>query len=303
LSTLAGLFLNNLLPVFLAAAAGFGLGRWLKIEPRPIAQVSFYIFSPCLIFVLITSNHLDNTDFIRMMSFTVTLITLVGLVTWFLGRIFRLERRLLIAVVISAISMNAGNYGLSVNLFAFGEEALSHASLFFITAAIYTYTIGVMIASMGSSTFKQSLLNLARLPVVYAVAVAFVFARLGWSLPLPLERTVSLFANAAIPSMLVLLGLQLYRVHWAGNLKTLTLSITMRLVAAPLLAILLSKPFGLMGPARQAGILEAGMPTAVLATVLATEFDLEPSFITTAVFVSTIISPLTLTPLLAYLGA
>jgi malate permease and related proteins len=81
------------------------------------------------------------------------------------------------------------------------------------------------------------------------------------------------------------------------------LSSLMRLVAAPLLAILLSKPFGLLGPARQAGILESGMPTAVLAAVLATEYDLEPSFITSVVFVTTFLSPFTLTPLLAFLGA
>jgi malate permease and related proteins len=303
LSTLTVLFVNNLLPVFLAAAAGFGLGRWLNIEPRPISQISFYIFSPCLIFVLITGNHLNNADFVRMMGFTVTVITLIGLATWVIGRILKLERRILMAVVLSAISMNAGNYGLSVNLFAFGEEALAHASLFFVTTAIYTYTVGVVIASMGSSTLKQSLLNLARLPVVYAVLAAFVFVRFGWSLPLPVERTVSIFADAAIPSMLLILGLQLNRVHWNGNLGTLTLSSLMRLVAAPLLAILLSKPFGLLGPARQAGILESGMPTAVLAAVLATEYDLEPSFITSVVFVTTFLSPFTLTPLLAFLGA
>lgn len=303
MSTLAGLFLNNLLPVFLAAAAGFGIGRWLKVEPRPVAQVSFYLFSPSLIFRLITSNNLNNADFFRMIGFAVTVISLVGVLTWLFGRILNLERSVLMAVILAAISMNAGNYGLSVNLFAFGEEALAHASLFFVVSAIYTYTVGVIIASMGSLSFKQSLINLFRLPVVYAVILAFLFLHFDWALPLPVERTVSLFANAAIPMMLVLLGLQLHRVRWAGSLHTLALSSSMRLVAAPLLAIFISAPFGLAGAARQAGILEAGMPTAVLATVLATEYDLEPSFITTAVFVTTFLSPLTLTPLLAFLGA
>jgi malate permease and related proteins len=303
LSALGGLFLNNLLPVFLAAAAGFGLGRWLHVEPRSISQVSFYIFSPCLIFVLITGNALNDADFIRMMGFTIVIISLVGLATWILGRAFRMERRLLMAVLLSAMFMNAGNYGLSVNLFAFGEEALAHASLFFVASAIYIYTGGVVIASMGGSTLKQSLLNLARLPVLYAVLAAFIFVRLDWTLPVPVERTVTLFAQAAIPSMLVLLGLQLHRVSWKGRWGAVALSTAMRLVAAPALAIFLSQPFSLQGAARQAGILEAGMPTAVLATVLATEYDLDPSFVTTAVVISTFLSPFTLTPLLAYLGA
>jgi predicted permease len=57
------------------------------------------------------------------------------------------------------------------------------------------------------------------------------------------------------------------------------------------------------GPAQQAVVLEAGMPVAVLTTILATEFDVEPTFVTTAVLITTLLSPLTLTPLLAILGA
>jgi hypothetical protein len=81
------------------------------------------------------------------------------------------------------------------------------------------------------------------------------------------------------------------------------LSSGLRLVVFPLLAIGLASIFRLEGTAYQAGVVESAVPTAVLTTVLATEYDLEPSFVTTAVVVSTLISPLTLTPLLAYLGA
>ena len=43
------------------------------------------------------------------------------------------------------------------------------------------------------------------------------------------------------------------------------------------------------------------MPVAVITPILALEFDLDPEFVTSAVFISTIASPLTLTPLIAYL--
>ena len=52
-----------------------------------------------------------------------------------------------------------------------------------------------------------------------------------------------------------------------------------------------------------AGTLESSMPTAVLATSLATEYEAEPAFVFTAVFVSTRLSPLTMKPLLLILGA
>jgi malate permease and related proteins len=303
LSDLTALFTNNLLPVLLAAAAGFLLGKRFNIEPRSISQVLFYLFIPSLVFTLVTNSNLSDRDVLRMMGFATAVIGLVGLLAFILGSLLRLERRILMAVVLAAMFMNAGNYGLSVNLFAFGEDALAHATIFFITSGVLTYTVGVIIASMGSSSFKNSLLAPGKLPAIYALVFAFIFLRLGWQLPIPLARTVGLFSDATIPSMLVLLGLQLTRVTWIGDGRALVLATGLRLVAAPLVAIVLSQPFGLLGPARQAGILEAGMPSAVLITVLATEYDLMPSFVTSVVVLSTLLSPLTLTPLLAYLGA
>ncbi|MEW6093578.1 MAG: AEC family transporter, partial [Chloroflexota bacterium] len=76
----------------------------------------------------------------------------------------------------------------------------------------------------------------------------------------------------------------------------------LRLVAGPFLALGLSALFGLQGPARQAGVTEAGMPSAVMTTIVASEYNLEPTLVTAIVFITTILSPLTLTPLLYFLG-
>jgi malate permease and related proteins len=303
LSQLPVLFLDNLLPVFLVAGAGFLLGKLTLIDPRSLSQATFFIFGPCLVFSLITGTQMEGADIVRMIGFSFFIILLVGALTWMAGKAMKLERRLLMAVMLATMFMNAGNYGLSVNLFAFGEEALAHASLFFVTSAVMTYTVGVFIASMGSASMKKSFLTLFKLPVVYALLFGILFMTIGWSLPQPLERTINLVGTASIPVMLVLLGLQVGRLEWSVKYSALGLAAGMRLVIAPVLAVLFSSMFGLQGPARQAGILEAAMPTAVLSVVLSTEFDLEPSFMTSAVFVTTFLSPLTLTPLLAYLGA
>lgn len=301
MSELVKLFLDNLLPIFLMAGAGYLLGKMVRIDLRSLSQVIFYIFSPCLVFVLITGNRLNEADIFRLIGVAASVMLVVGIATWSIGRALKLERRLLMAVVLTAMFMNAGNYGLSVNLFAFGEEGLAYASLYFVTSGIMTYTIGVVIASMGSSTFKQSILGLFKLPILYALVLALLFVYFEWSLPLPLERSVTILGNASIPSMLVLLGLQIGRLRWQGNFRAITLANSMRLLIAPLVAIGLSYSYGLEGVARQAAILESGMPSAVLVTVLAIEYDLEPSFVTTVVFASTFLSPLTLTPLLSYL--
>ena len=55
------------------------------------------------------------------------------------------------------------------------------------------------------------------------------------------------------------------------------------------------------GVARDVAIVVSAMPAAVVTTVLALEFDLDSAFVTSVVFVSTLLSPLTLVLLIAYL--
>jgi hypothetical protein len=112
-----------------------------------------------------------------------------------------------------------------------------------------------------------------------------------------------MFANATIPCMLVILGLQLSVARWTAQGKPLALAVGLRLLAGPLIALLLFPLFGLNQAAFQASILESAMPTAVLTTVLAAEFNTEPEFVTYSVFISTLLSPLTLTPIMYFLGA
>jgi hypothetical protein len=66
-------------------------------------------------------------------------------------------------------------------------------------------------------------------------------------------------------------------------------------------ALGLTAVLGITGAARQSAVILSSMPVAVITTILALEFDLEPEFVTSAVFLSTIASPLTLVPLIAYL--
>lgn len=299
---LISLFANNLLPVFLAAGAGFVLGKTMRIEAQALSRIAFYIFSPCLVFDLLTSNKLGGGEILRMTGFALVQMSVIMGLAWVIGRGLKFDRRLLVAVVLGAMLPNAGNYGLSVNLFAFGEPGLAYASLYFITSAMVASTVGVYIASLGRSSAWEAVLGLLRIPTIYAVLLAMVFVQLGWTLPTPLARPVEIFSNAAVPTMLVLLGLQLGRAEWNGKVLGLVTANGLRLVISPLIGLGISALFGLQGTMRQAGVLETAMPTAVMATVLATEFEVEPAFVTAVVFTSTLLSPLTLTPLLAYLG-
>ena len=301
-SVLAATFANNILPIILLSGAGFALGKLLHIDPRSLGRVVFYVFSPVLIFDLLVENQLELTEAAIVIAYVLCIILLIGAVTFVLGTLFRLERPALVAILITTMFANTGNYGLPLVSFAFGERALPYAGIYFATTTLLFYTLGVFLASLGHMSLKEAILGLFRIPPLYAVLLAILFNTFNIEIPVPVARAVELAAGGTIPLMLILLGVQLTQVEFSGNQRALQLSVALRLVVAPLAALLFAGLFGLQDVSRQVSVTQASMPSMVSATVLATEYNLDSRLVTAVVFVSTLLSPLTLTPLLVFLG-
>jgi malate permease and related proteins len=301
-SVLAATFANNILPIILLSGAGFALGKILHIDPRSLGRVVFYVFSPVLIFDLLLQNQLKITEAAIVIVFALCFILMIGALTFLLGYILKLERSALVTILITTMFANTGNYGLPLVSFAFGEQALSYAGIYFVTTTVLFYTLGVFLASLGHMSFKEAMVGLFRIPTIYAVLLAILMNILNIELPTPVARAVELAAGGTIPLMLVLLGVQLTQVELTGNHRPMQLSVALRLVVAPLAALVFASLFGLQGFPRQASVTQASMPSMVSATVLAAEYNLDSKLVTAVVFISTLLSPFTLTPLLVFLG-
>jgi malate permease and related proteins len=300
---LLNIFFENLLPIFLAAAAGYVLSWKSDLEARHVSKVLFYIFSPALVFTLIQRYITPDIPLLRMTVITIATMLLVALLVFLIARALGYSREMTMAMVLPAMLLNTGNMGIPVTLFVFGEEGLAYGTVVTIITVIMSYSAGVIVASLGKADIKTSLLSLVKLPMLYGVLLAVLMYFTGWSLPLPVGRAVDLMADAAIPTMLVLLGMQLQKANLRENIRALFISTSARLVAGPLIMLGLSSLIGMQGLVQQVSILQAGMPGAVTATVLATEYDTNPEFVTAAITIGTVLSPLTLTPLIWLLTA
>jgi malate permease and related proteins len=300
---LLNIFFENLLPIFLAAAAGYVLSWKSDLEARHVSKVLFYIFSPALVFTLIQRYITPDIPLLRMTVITIATMLLVALLVFLIARALGYSREMTMAMVLPAMLLNTGNMGIPVTLFVFGVEGLAYGTVVTIITVIMSYSAGVIVASLGKADIKTSLLSLVKLPMLYGVLLAVLMYFTGWSLPLPVGRAVDLMADAAIPTMLVLLGMQLQKANLRENIRALFISTSARLVAGPLIMLGLSSLIGMQGLVQQVSILQAGMPGAVTATVLATEYDTNPEFVTAAITIGTVLSPLTLTPLIWLLTA
>ena len=95
----------------------------------------------------------------------------------------RLDRRALSAFMLVVVCSNSGNYGLPVALLAFGREALTFASVYFVASSIFSYTGGVLLAASGRRSLRDALAGIARVPAVYGAMAAALTSASGSTLP------------------------------------------------------------------------------------------------------------------------
>ena len=298
---LLAIFVQNILPIFIVAGIGFLVVRYLGADVRTLSRVTLYVLTPCLIFNVLVTSDVSADEFGRLTLFALGTILGIGLIAWLVTRALRLDRVMTSAFIVVVMFSNGGNYGLPLTLFVFGQEALARAAIYFVVSVVLTYTIGIFLASSGRRSVGEALLSVLRIPNIYAAAAAIVVILTGVATPSFLMRPIKLLGDAAIPVMILVLGMQLERSVKPAVLRLAGLAVGLRLVVSALLALLLAQVLGLGGAARQAGVLQSAMPVAVITTILAVEFEVEPAFVTSVVFLSTILSPLTLTPLIALL--
>ncbi len=301
MSLLLSILVNQITPILLAAGAGFVVGRTQKIDLKAVSRIIFYIFSPCLVLTSFTESRLSGEQFGRMAAFTAGTVIMLGLAAFLFGRALKLDRHTLAGLMIINMFGNGGNYGLPLNLFAFGETALAWATIYYVISTALVYTAGIVVASSGRATLREALVGVFKVPMIYGLLIAVILRLAGWELPLPIFRAVKLLSQAALPVMLVVLGLQLAEVRRPENLRLVTSASVFQLISGPLVGLFMAALVGLSGPARQAAVVEASMPTAVITTIIAVEYNIDPVFVTGVVVMTTLLSPLTLTPLIAFL--
>lgn len=296
---LLSIFVHVILPVFGIAAIGFVAGPRLSLSAHTLSRAAYYIFVPAFVFQAISGSGVALGGVVRMVVFISIchlLFAALGLLT---GRLLRRSRDVTAAFVMIAVFGNIGNFGIPLIRFRLGDAALAPATIYFVAVAIVAFIIAIGAAGWAKGGRRGAMWGIFRTPALWAAIPALLVSGSGVELPLVVTRSVGLLAGAMIPVMLLVLGVQLAGLRrWRITRDTLLAS-GLRLVAAPAVAALVALPFGLTPVAYATGILQTGMPAAVLVSIIAIEHDVVPEFVTTVVFFSTLVSLVTLTVLLA----
>lgn len=302
-------FAQVLLPILVVVASGYLLQRRLELDLQSVNRLSLYLLSPALIFSSLVQSRIEVTETLRIGAFMTLFVITIGAVTWLVAVLLQLDTIDRAALMLCVMFMNAGNYGLPAARFAFGQDGFDRAVLFFVVQAILAQTLAIYIAGAGHGDRRGGLVQLLRMPQIYAVlgalAVRFGGLRLdpvGEGILNDMFRGVALVGDAAVPLLLIILGLQLAETGRISEGPKVALATVLRLGLSVPLAVGLSYLLNLDELSTKLAVMLSSMPTAVNVTILAIEFNLRPRFVSSAVVVSTAASVFTLTLILVLLG-
>ena len=294
-------FLNVVTPVFILVVIGYFVGPRLKIDARSLSRTAYFVFIPAFVFNIISEAKIDSELALQMLSFILVAQIAVALLGFLVGKALRQSREITAAFVLIATFGNVGNFGLPLIVFRLGETARTFATVYFVATVFISFIICVGVASWARSGGVTAVFSVFKTPALIALIPALVFNITDVEVPIFLSRLSGLLGQAMIPVMLITLGVQMGEIPKIKINFNVFAASTVRLIGGPVLALLIVPYFGLEGLERSTGILQAAMPAAVLASIIALEYKLLPEFVTTTVLFSTLYSVLTLTVILTFI--
>lgn len=287
--------LNTVLPVFVLAGLGWFARIYLKVEVRDTARLAIYILSPGLIINSILTSTLVPAEVGKIVSFVLLITAAMIVLTLISGRLLGWSPTQRSAAVLGTAFINAANYGLPVLLLAFGEAGFERGAIFVVTESIMMYSVAVFFAARGRLDWRQATVAIFRLPTIWSAIIGFAIRLAGITLPEPVMKPIGLLANGAIVMVVILLGMQVAGIRLKGALVKIGVATVLRLIASPLVGLVLVSWLRPDPLTAKVLVLEAAMPSAVNTLLLAVEFDAEPDLVSGVTLVSTLASLGTLT--------
>ncbi|HAR69464.1 transporter [Thermus scotoductus] len=291
--------LNTVLPVALVVFSGYLMGKRIPMDLTTLSRLTLYLLVPALIFDAMYRAEYSREGLVGLaLGFTLTYLLLFLAITG-MARLLGLSPEAAKSLLVCSLFPNSGNMGLSLVYFALGEEGLRRAVVYFILSSVVMFGLGPAFIRGGG--LKEGLLFTLRLPLFYALLLGLLLKTLGVSLPFRLDEGLRLMGQAAIPVLLLTLGMQMSQTRFqVGAFEGVASSL--RLLVAPLLAYGVGFILGLPRLEHQVLVLQSATPVAVNAFLLTREFGGEALRVARSVVVSTFLAFLTIPLFLLLIG-
>ncbi|APH03437.1 AEC family transporter [Bacillus weihaiensis] len=290
-------FFLILIPVFSIFAIGYIGQKRIGFDTKNISTMALYLMSPVLVFRTFYTTEFNQT-YLYLAIYTFALCFFLILVIYLLSFFRRYSMKETCGMILASAFMNNGNYGTPVVLFVFGASGLDYAIVLMVIQQLLMSTVGVYYAAKGGEEgdgIRSALKTVRKMPIGYGALLGVSLQFLHVPINENILIAVDMVANAAIPTVMIVLGMQLAKISIRKlEREKISLSLFTKLAISPLIAFCLTLFLPVDDMVKQIMIIMAAMPTAANTTMYALQFNTEPEFVSTATLLSTILSVVTL---------
>lgn len=283
--------LFSILAIYIFIVLGFVAKMSFKerIDEKTITIISVYFLQVFLTFWGLLIRPVDVTLLFAPSIYLFIIILVLFISAFVAKRLFKDKKEYSIAIIAAVIG-NTGNLGIPLNIAIFGEESIPYVTVINLMNVIIVYTVGVYYYSRGTFDIKASLINIVKLPFLWAAAFAIALSMYGYMPSEIIMKTLMMGAYASIVMQLFLFGIYLYGTKINEISKKLTLWVmSVKFILLPALAFLVLYFSELDSMIKGIIFIELLVPLAIANVNFASLYDCKPKVVTALVFISSIV--------------
>jgi malate permease and related proteins len=284
------------LPIITLVVLGYGLQSRLKLDIGTLNRVQIYVVMPAFLIHFLAAAKQPLSAIWPVLGAGFLLFTLMIPIGWLTAAVFRQRSSLGPMMGLGSGYANVGFFGIPVAQLAFGSGSVIYMTVMTVVASVLICTIGVALLAPSGSSKIGKLKSMFSTPLMPSVALGLALRGLEVDLPPVISQPMMLLGSIFTPLALFTLGAQVAESKVARiEVVPQVLILALRFLIAPVLAWTLCNALGFSRDITNVLVVAAATPVGVLLTIFAVEYKTEPEFISTAVVISTALSPIFVT--------
>ena len=293
--------IGQLLPVIGGLLGFIALGVILRVsgvlraeDSRPLNTLLMYVALPALVFSIVRREAIDPS--LLAMPAVGWIVALVGIaLAWGIARALKLDRPATGAFLLVAVFGNTGYVGYPVASALLGDSGLVRAIFSDVFGnTLVVITVGtVLVSRFGQHSVR---VNPFREIVTFPpfIALALGLASRLVTLPVFVSDWLDALGKLVVPVIMVSMGLSLRPRAIRGHLPMASVAAALKLVVLPLGALALGRLLAFDEPSLRIAVLQAGVPSMMLAALIGERFKLDQDLIASAILVTMVGSVVTI---------
>jgi predicted permease len=284
------------LPIITLVVLGYLLQPRLKLDVGTLNRVQVYVVMPAFLVHFLSSGTQPLDVIWPVAYFGIVQFLFLIPIGWLTVLLFRQRASLGPMMGLGAAYANVGFFGIPVTQLAFGSEYLIYQSVLTALMPILVCTVGVSLLAPAGQSRLDKLKAVFETPLVPSVVLGLALRGFQVELPTLVSQPMQFLGSIFTPLALYTLGAQVAATKsFRFEAIPQTLMLLIKFLVSPLLSWWICGVMGLPKDVTAVIVVAAATPVGVLIAIFAAEYKTEPEFISTAVVISTVLSPIVVT--------